>query len=243
MSRESPVSAIPRHWPPRLLFAPARFTVVFTIQIAGCPVSSSFLRSHLPCLLAAFVAAALPAAVLPAAHAQSLPEAPNAAPAAGPFSADPWSAPHFSIDPKILYQAASAVPAPDGANVTELCENESDRFDDAGRLVHVGHVVYKVLTQKGAEGWDALAIGWEPWHEARPVIRARVIAPDFTVHTLDPNTVTEAPARGGDYKIYSDGKRLRAPLPAIAPGVVVEEEFTTTETEPLFAAGRAPRVQ
>ncbi len=205
-------------------------------------MSSSFLRSHLPCLLAAFVAAALPAAVLPAAHAQSLPEAPNAAPAAGPFSADPWSAPHFSIDPKILYQAASAVPAPDGANVTELCENESDRFDDAGRLVHVGHVVYKVLTQKGAEGWDALAIGWEPWHEARPVIRARVIAPDFTVHTLDPNTVTEAPARGGDYKIYSDGKRLRAPLPAIAPGVVVEEEFTTTETEPLFAAGRVGRV-
>ncbi len=24
------------------------------------------------------------------------------------------------------------------------------------------------------------------------MIRARVIAPDFTVHTLDPNTVTEA---------------------------------------------------
>ncbi len=55
-------------------------------------------------------------------------------------------------------------------------------------------------------------MGWEPWHEARPVIRARVIAPDFTVHTLDPNTITEAPARGGDYKTYSDGKRLRAPL-------------------------------
>ena len=115
--------------------------------------------------------------MLPAAHAQSLPEAPNAARAAGPFSADPWSAPHFSIDPKILYQAASAVSAPDGANVTELCEDESYRFDDAGRLVHVGHYVYKVLTQKGAEGWDSLAIGWEPWHEARPAIRARVIAP------------------------------------------------------------------
>ena len=70
----------------------------------------------------------------------------------------------------------------------------------------MGHFIYKVLTQKGAEGWDSLSVGWEPWHEARPMIRARVIAPDFTVHTLDPNTITEAPARGGDYKTYSDGK-------------------------------------
>jgi len=178
-------------------------------------VPSSFLRSHLPCLLAALIASTLSAA----APAQSLPEAPYAAP-----SADPWSAPHFSIDPKTLYQAASAAPAPDGVNVTELSEDEHYTFDDAGRLVHVGHTIYKVLTQKGAEGWDSLSVGWEPWHEARPVIRARVIAPDFTVHTLDPNTITEAPARGGDYKTYSDGKRLRAPLPAIAPGVVVEEE-------------------
>jgi tetratricopeptide (TPR) repeat protein/transglutaminase-like putative cysteine protease len=184
-------------------------------------------------LLAALVLPVLPASAL----AQALPEAPYAAP-----TADPWSAPHFSIDPKTLYQAASAAPAPDGANVTELCEDEHFTFDDAGRLVHVGHAIYKVLTQKGAEGWDSLSISWEPWLEARPVIRARVIAPDFTVHTLDPNTITEAPARGGDYKTYSDGKRLRAPLPAIAPGVVVEEEFSVTENETLFTAGRVGRV-
>lgn len=177
----------------------------------------------------------MPALFAPA-HAQALPNAPYAAPAA-----EPWSAPPFSIDPKVLYQAASAVPAPDGANVTELCEDEHFTFDDAGRLAHVGHSVYKVLTQKGAEGWDSLSVNWEPWHEARPIIRARVIAPDFTVHALDPNTITEAPARGGDYKTYSDGKRLRAPLPAIAPGVVVEVEYTETETAPLFAAGRVGR--
>jgi tetratricopeptide (TPR) repeat protein len=190
-------------------------------------------RPYLPCLLAALIAAALPAAM----HAQALPEAPYAAP-----NADPWSAPHFSIDPKILYQAASAAPAPDGVNLTELCEDESYSFDEAGRMVHVGHAIYKVLTQKGAEAWDSLSVGWEPWHEARPEIRARVIAPDYSVHTLDPNTITEAPARGGDYKTYSDGKRLHAPLPAIAPGVVVEEEYIETETEPLFAAGRVGRV-
>ena len=132
---------------------------------------------------------------------------------------------------------------PDGANVVELVEDESYTFDGLGRMNHVGRIIYKVLTQKGAEDWDSLSVGWEPWHEARPVIRARVIAPDFTVHELDPNTLTEAPARGGDYKTYSDGKRLRAPFPAIAPGVVVEEEYTETETEPLFAPGRLGRVE
>ncbi len=55
--------------------------------------------------------------------------------------------------------------------------------------------------------------------------------------------MTEAPARGGDYKAYSDGKRLHAPFPAIAPGVVVEEEYTETETAPLFAPGRVGRVE
>ncbi len=135
------------------------------------------------------------------------------------------------------------MPVPDGANVIELVEDERYTFDDLGRMNHVGRIIYKVLTQKGAEDWDSLSVGWEPWHEARPVIRARVIAPDFTVHTLDPNTVTEAPARGGDYKEYSDDKRLRAPFPAIAPGVVVEEEYTETETAPLFAPGRVGRIE
>jgi tetratricopeptide (TPR) repeat protein/transglutaminase-like putative cysteine protease len=152
------------------------------------------------------------------------------------------AAPHFSVDPKALYQAASALAVPDGANIGELCNDEGYTFDEAGRMVHVGRLVYKVLTQKGAEGWDSLSVSWEPWHEARPLIRARVIGPDFTVHTLDPKTITEAPARGGDYKSYSDGKRLHAPLPAIAPGVVVEEEYTETETQTLFEPGLVGRV-
>ena len=198
-------------------------------------VQFPFPRPFLRWLFLSFLACAIAVA----AHAQ-LPDAP---PPASTANVDPWAAPDFSVNPKTLYEAVSAVPVPDGANVVELVEDESYTFDDSGRMNHVGRVIYKVLTQKGAEDWDSLSVSWEPWHEARPVIRARVIAPDFTVHELDPNTVTEAPARGGDYKTYSDGKRLRAPFPAIAPGVVVEEEYTETETEPLFAPGRVGRVE
>jgi transglutaminase-like putative cysteine protease/Flp pilus assembly protein TadD len=150
---------------------------------------------------------------------------------------DPSKAEHFSIAPKALYDAASAVGASEGSNVVLLEDDDTFSFDEAGRYSHTGYVVYKVLTQQGAEGWDSLSVEWEPWHEARPVIRARVISADMTVHTLDPKSISEAPAREGDYKTYSDGKRLHAPFPAIAPGVVVEEEYVESESEPFFAPG------
>lgn len=150
---------------------------------------------------------------------------------------EPWKSPHLSIPAKDLYQAASAVEAPEGTNVIVLEDDESFTFDDSGRLTHVGYSVYKVLTQKGAEGWDSFSVGWQPWHQERPEIRVRVIASDLTEHLLDPKTITEGPAREGEYKIYSDAKRIRAPFPAIAPGAVIEEEYTERETEPLFAAG------
>jgi transglutaminase-like putative cysteine protease/tetratricopeptide (TPR) repeat protein len=154
----------------------------------------------------------------------------------------PWAAPHFSLDPKALYDAASAVSAPDYANVAVLEDDESYTFDETGRVSHVQYVVYKVLNQKGVEGWDSVSVDWEPWHETRPSIKVRVIEPDLSVHQLDPKQITEAPAREGEYKTYGDGKMLRAPFPAIAPGVVVEEEFITTETAPFFAPGRVGRV-
>jgi tetratricopeptide (TPR) repeat protein/transglutaminase-like putative cysteine protease len=203
-------------------------------------VRYSYTRLFPSCLVFIFFAAFSPS--FGRAQSANGPSANVAASAPVEPAATPWFAPHFSVDAKTLYDAASAVPVPDGANEVELVEDETYTFDDLGRMVHVCHFVYKVLTQKGAEGWDSLTVGWEPWHEARPIIRARVIAPDGAVHTLDPATITEAPARGGDYKIYSDGKRLHAPFPAIAPGVVVEEEYTETETEPLFAQGRAGRI-
>jgi tetratricopeptide (TPR) repeat protein/transglutaminase-like putative cysteine protease len=155
---------------------------------------------------------------------------------------EPWKAPHFSIEPKALYEAASAVPA-DNADVAVLEDDETYTFDEAGRSTHTQYVIYKVLKQKGVEGWDSVSVDWEPWHEARPTIKVRVISPDLSLHTLDPRQITEAPARAGEYKTYSDGKALRAPFPAIAQGVVVEEEFVTTETAPFFASGHVGRVE
>ena len=166
----------------------------------------------------------------------------SAAPGFAQDRAEPWRAPHFSIDPEKLYQAASTVEEPENASVAILEDDEGYSFDADGRSVHTEYVVYKVLNQTGAEGWDSAAVDWEPWHQARPSIKVRVISRDLSVHMLDPHQITEAPAHEGEYKTYGDGKTLRAPFPAIAPGAVVEEEFITTETIPFFASGRVGRI-
>jgi len=155
---------------------------------------------------------------------------------------EPWKAPHFSLDPQALLNAAAGVSAPDTANAAVLEDDENYSFDEVGRSVHSQYIIYRVLNQKGVESWDSMAIDWEPWHQQRPAIRVRVISPSGAVHWLDPKAITEGPAHEGEYKTYSDGKMLRAPFPAIEAGVVVEEEFIITETQPFFAAGRVARI-
>ncbi len=104
-----------------------------------------------------------------------------------------WQLPHFSADPKVLYSAATESAHADQDYVSVLDSESNYSFDINGRLTETYYLVYKVLSQKGVNGWDSLARNWEPWHEERPAIRARVITPDFAVHELDPKTVANAP--------------------------------------------------
>ena len=152
-----------------------------------------------------------------------------------------WKIARFTEDARAVYQAASSVTPKTGTDVVVLIDEDNYVFDADGKAVHTSYFVYKVLTQRGAESWDNISINWEPWHEDRPTLRARVITPDSKVHTLDPKTVTDAPASDNEEKIYSDGRVVRAPLPAIAPGSVVEEEYVTRERAPLFDAGVVSR--
>ena len=63
-----------------------------------------------------------------------------------------------------------------------------------GRAVHSRYFLYKILTQKGTEGWGDVSISWGPWHEERPGLRARVITPDDAVHLLDEKTDHRCPS-------------------------------------------------
>ncbi|HXM96890.1 MAG TPA: DUF3857 domain-containing protein [Candidatus Dormibacteraeota bacterium] len=155
----------------------------------------------------------------------------------GSDSARAWDLPRFSAGVTALYKAASSVNPKAGTDVVVLDEEETYVFDADGRVVWTHYLVYKVLTQKGSEGWDGIAVGWEPWHEERPTVRARVITPDNVIHALDPKTITDSPTHDDNDKTYGDGRTLRAPLPAVAPGSVVEEEEVSQDSAPLFGAG------
>ena len=157
-------------------------------------------------------------------------------------TAQPWEGAHFSGDPKAIYDAASAISVPSGTDVMVVEEQEHYSFDSEGRETHTHYLLYKILTQAGAEGWDSTGMLWEPWHDERPILRARVITKEYEVHALESKAITDSPARTENHETYGDQRVVRAPLPAIAPGVVVEEERTVRETAPFYAAGDVSRV-
>jgi transglutaminase-like putative cysteine protease/tetratricopeptide (TPR) repeat protein len=148
---------------------------------------------------------------------------------------------HFTADAAALYGSTSQVAAPAGADVIFLENQENLVFDTEGKVVRTRYLLYKVLTQKGVERWADVGAKWAPWHEERPVLRVRVITPDSTVHELDAGTITDSPANQSGDKVYSDQRVLRAPLPAVTPGALIEEEQVFRETAPFFGAGMVER--
>ncbi|HEY0704888.1 MAG TPA: DUF3857 domain-containing protein [Candidatus Acidoferrales bacterium] len=152
-----------------------------------------------------------------------------------------WNFKRFSDDAAALYAAAASVPNPPGADVLVVDDEETYVFDNEGKSVFTRYTLYKVITQKGADGWDGISSAWEPWHQERPVMEARVITPDNAVHPLDQKTVTDAPAKEDEDQVYSDRRVLRAPLPAISAGSLVEEQVVVTENKSLLGLGAAAR--
>jgi hypothetical protein len=69
-------------------------------------------------------------------------------------------------------------------------------------------------------------------------VQARVITKDGVAHLLDPRTVTEAGVPTQVTDLYSDVKILTAPLPAVAPGAVVEVEIESHDREAVNPGGR-----
>jgi tetratricopeptide (TPR) repeat protein/transglutaminase-like putative cysteine protease len=159
----------------------------------------------------------------------------------GADSQSPWNVAHFTIPAKDLYALASAVPAPAEAHITFLDDEEVFSYDAGGRIRYIQYVVCKVQTERGSTENNSLSVLWEPWHQERPVIKARVIGPDFSVHDLDVSTIADAPVQDADNNVYSDRKMLRAPLPAVSPGSVIEEEIEIRDREPAFSSSRVAR--
>jgi Domain of Unknown Function with PDB structure (DUF3857)/Transglutaminase-like superfamily len=158
-----------------------------------------------------------------------------------PRASGPWEARFMTAPAAEVLAAAAAVKPPADTPVVVLFEEMVHTYVDAHRSRHRYRQVYKILSPHGVEGWDRLRSSWSPWYEERPTLRGRVVAPGGRTFTLDPKTIEVSGASGGDEAVYSDRQLVRAPLPGVAAGAVVEVEIAWEERAPLFDAGSTHR--
>lgn len=96
---------------------------------------------------------------------------------------------------------------------------------------------YRILNAYGAEKWNYVIISYKNWYQYKPGISAKVVSPDGKSHILDPKTISEQANHQDDDLIYNDTKTLKAPLPAIEIGSIVDEEYSYKTRIPLCKAG------
>jgi transglutaminase-like putative cysteine protease/tetratricopeptide (TPR) repeat protein len=156
-------------------------------------------------------------------------------------AAEVWDAPAFSVPARELLQAASAVKRERATAVVVLLDERTFVLDEQHRLTSVSRMIYRIDSPDGVERWAASTAHWQPWHQAKPTIRARVITLDGQEHEIDQKLLTDAANRSGDNQVFDDSHTLEGPLPAVAIGAVIEEEVTVRDEKPFFAAGSVYR--
>jgi transglutaminase-like putative cysteine protease/tetratricopeptide (TPR) repeat protein len=163
----------------------------------------------------------------------------GAATAAAPAEAPP-PAP-FTIAPRALLELASAQPAPQDSAIEVLLDVTDVAIDADGRESWLSHLIYRVLDARSAhDGWKEVSADWTAWLGERPVIDARVVTPDSVEHRLDPKLLQEGTEVDRGTTTYSDSRVLRAPLPSIVDGAVVEQTVRQMRWTP-FRSGTMRR--
>lgn len=153
--------------------------------------------------------------------------------ASGPAALDK---PAFTATPAELLDVAKAAPA--GAwPVVVLRHDEELSVDDRGRFARRVRAVYVVQAQAGVDDWGTVSWAWSPYYQDRPRVRARVVEPGGAIAELDPKLVTDVPEASTSPSVYSDRRRLAAPLPRLRIGAVVEYEVVAADHGVPLAAG------
>ncbi|HEY6348680.1 MAG TPA: DUF3857 domain-containing protein [Candidatus Angelobacter sp.] len=157
--------------------------------------------------------------------------------AVGLCAQDVWNSPPFSAGPEALRRAAADIKPDKDSEATILLSEYHIVIDSTGRVSRSRRWIYRIETQEAVEGWAEVQGNWEPWYQAKPEIRARVITSDGGMHLLDPKTLNDVPVHEDSPDVYSDERAFGGPLPALAPGAIAEEEVTTRDTAVFFAGG------
>lgn len=110
-------------------------------------------------------------------------------------------------------------------------------LDDQGGWKQTRVFRYRVLNHMGVENWSSYSAHWQPWFQAQPEVDVTVTDPDGATHKLDLATLAVSPVYPDMPDLYSDARMVRAPIPAVSVGSVVEEKTVTRTTRPFFVGG------
>jgi hypothetical protein len=155
-------------------------------------------------------------------------------PFAGPytFNGEPFSASAAQL-------TATSLVTPENRRYAAeiLFEEGIYKIASDGTLVYQHHLICRVDSQAGIDGWSEISADWDPWFEKPAELHARVLKTDGHFIELDQKTITDAPVKADDSETFSSGHVRRAPLPGVAIGSIVEELETTEEKIPYFKGG------
>ena len=153
----------------------------------------------------------------------------------------PWDGPAFSGRPAEIAAAVPDLVSASEPAVIVLLDETQIVLDASDRAVETNRVIYRIGTAPPAD-WSIIGAVWQPWRQQRPVVRARVITPDGRVVQFDEKALAETPLHVDSPDTFADSRVLRAPLPALSAGAIVEVQTVVRDTQPLFNRGVVRRV-
>lgn len=153
----------------------------------------------------------------------------------------PWNGAPFAADPKALLAAAEAVkPKAQDEGVVVLLDETHVTLDAKGLATRTERLVYRVVDESAVDYWSSIDVTWQPWYEEEPKVEARVVSKDGSVHPLDPKSFGKGDQED-EPDMFSDTRELSGPLPAVAPGAVIEQVVTYRAKAVLNEAGTSYR--
>lgn len=142
--------------------------------------------------------------------------------------------------PKLLVPASKGPPKDQSLEV--LLEDLRLEIDAQGRATTTRRVVYVVHDASAVRTNAMVSVGWHPWREARPILRALVTTREGTRFALDSKTIAEQPDQQSSADRLDDRRILKAPLPGLAAGARVDLTMVRRETHALTPFGGLQRI-
>ncbi|MEQ8277547.1 MAG: DUF3857 domain-containing protein [Deltaproteobacteria bacterium] len=125
----------------------------------------------------------------------------------------------------------------EGIPVEVTAEEARYTFDGKGRKTFTYRLTYRVRSVAALEKWGTISADWTPWYQDRPLLKATVTTAGGRTFELDPKSLAEQPVGSRDRLLYSDRRRLVAPLPGLEVGALVEQTTIVKDRIPFFAEG------